>query len=755
MTVSRNDIQTLIAEIDQLLWVGGQTTETEDTNLQPRYQAVLEKARWCLGNLIRQVDVPTPPPATLMPAQQDTADAIAQAVIAQMNFQRQDWLQPMQLELETLRQQRETLQRDIHHLETHQRQMSHELLQTVMHRCSESIKQELLAVFEQVQGQLGQAIAGTPSHTANPSALQQLDWLERLRSLEQQADQLFLSLDQTFHQVFDSLEQDVHSYHQALSQKLGQIHELQHQSLLNTATDANVLPQAATPMDSTQESGSEVAWFAQPLQLGQGDPLPTLEPLMTAELVVLEEPVEQLLHMDIVESPVPEPTATDAIATDATPAMSSDQAWEAWDEYLFTQDGEDSTSLLATDAPRVLTVDTPPLEPRSPDSPEATMSQGFAVEPTPASHLAEVDAQQGLFANLSDPAQVTEPEQDWTVSETQSVGTVLFGDPVVVPQSSEPEPDGETAADETVQEVDPNGPSLEETIASLGGLLDQVSERVAEMQAEPPSEPELDEHDPQVAAGETLLATAEVTQQKVSALDHVLDSQQMQQLTADLARFEGGQTEADTVGIETVAPNLEVSESIETIAIPPKENPSSAIQLAAQVATPEPLDTPTESSTEAPGVALDEWESRDSTTIAPVIASETAPTDRPEPEALDTTVDRVPESVPTPENEREAVVLDDIELEAADFETVVAPSSPPVNPPIRQPSNSASLPTVLPVAAMPEPEPLTTPTPALDSVEKPSTIEVPAQAVYTTLSELAWDDALAEPSDSNPDLQQG
>ncbi|NEO84309.1 MAG: hypothetical protein F6J87_08650 [Spirulina sp. SIO3F2] len=737
MTVSQTDIQELIAEVDQLLWATDEANP--DMLIEPaQYQAVLEKVRWCLSNLVRQVEVPDLEALPLNPPEQQTAEAIARAVMAQMNLQRQAWLQPMQLELETVRQQRETLRREIHHLETQQRQMSHELLQTVMHRCSEALKQELATVFDRLQGQFSQTLSGTPAPNNAPPALQQLDWLEKLRSLEQQADQLFLSLDQTFHQVFNSLEQDVQSYHQSLRHKLGQIHELQNQTLLTPGDRAEALPHQSPAAMSPRAVDSALPWQSSPvhemplLQLDQGEPLPALEPLITGEFV---EPVEQVLQLDL----NPQVSAPSQQHT-----VSSDQAWEAWDEYLFNYDPGQDEPLSAPDLSRVLTVDLPQPDPKQPPTAQDVPLELPELEP--AADLPR-EVQQELFANLSDPATVTEPERAENSSlppvTAPVAGTVLFGDPAIDPEAETLTTEDLAGALDPDEATESPGPTLEETIASLDDLLEQVSARMAETTTDAETSATDSEADEgKISPGETLLTTAEFAAQPSGQLDAVLDAQKMDQLSADLASFEA---EAPAQA------ELEHTESEPTASAPPNPVPASPIPIPSTTeAVSEPVTSPSssqETSSSNSSTQPDTDRASETTSLSAASAhvdteAMTAapnPVVTPEPaSAVPSMPDSTPQSVVIPEPEATTVV-------APSSSQIPAPEPARTNavPPVPEPSEH---PTQTDAVSIPPPATIaieTTPSPSSAAATDP-TIELPAHAVLSSLSDLDWKHNSAE-----------
>lgn len=666
VTVSQNELQALITEIDQVLQVAS-GSEAVEWDTPERH--LLEKVRWQLSLWHRQLTTETPAALTLSRPEQDTANAIAQAVIAQMNLQRQDWLHPMQLELETLRQQRESLYRDIRHLETHQRQIAHEVLQTVMHRCSEVLKQEMRGMFEQLQRQFTSAWGAQAAGSRSPNAQQHLDWLEQLRSLEHQADQLFLSLDHTFHRVFESLEQDLQGYHQSLSLKLIELYDLQQQMLLTPAdAPAHLL------LAEIGETTTTV-----PAQVSAATSLPTDTPPAVAE-----EPLDLLLQIDL------------PMTAMATPAP-AEEAWEAWDEFLFRGDQPLDPPLPPAEA--VLTTPAGSAPPPIVQPPEQ-----LTAEPT--------DAHAALFANLHDPATLP-PLEPEPISEDQLPAIALFGDALETSTPAMPSPLPE---EEATDEVAGEGPTLEETIASLSDLLEQVAEQVAEGSALESALAE-DATEGAIAPGETLLATAEVDAQTAENLEQLLDLDQLQQLAQDLAHFEtqaarsASASPADSPQPEP-SPNRMPDPPLaaaESLGPEPPTNSSPDAEFRASSPPDEPThDTrsPVEPAADVYTPAVDMW-STVATTAVP-----------PDEEVIELTA--------------ETVIADGELIDQEEIEVPPAPAES--DPEILEPEILETVPQhPLPVTSAPS-------APHPESVVPTVEADIPAQAILGNLSELAWDE---------------
>ncbi|MBP0016673.1 MAG: hypothetical protein J7647_03850 [Cyanobacteria bacterium SBLK] len=567
--ISYNDIQALIAEIDRVLPDRSERVETspesptEDNGIKENaQQAVLEKVRWYLLDLRNQIEIEPGEPSSVQGGQQ-TAIAIASAVMSQLNLHRQDWLQPLHGEIADLRRQRESLLAEIRALEGRHLQLMSDFLQILLGRCSKALQQELSLTLEKFETQLWQLqdarmekIASTP--------LQQLDRLQKLRSLQQQADLLVLNLDRTLRKVFESLEGDMQSYHQSLSRGIEEMHELGRQGKtilaayfqrLNPDSPLN-LPNPSMPpregidFEETNNLSLEemVAPDTSDLEASQSSSM-AMFPFAGMEIPPAPTSREFPQGWEI-EEEGEEIESVDALfqvnIEEGDGKSEGLEAWEAWDEHLFHSDelmnaGEEET------IPVVLTLKEAELEIEEEVSVERPPRDLFSGLADPAIVAEEVVAEEVVAEEIAEtPTNLTSPPP--------TVEVELFGEPtqteeeispVVIEEdipSEEKLPTPETDS-QTLDEI------VGETIASLTELLEEKSEQVEE-------EEETEEDEViSVAAGETLLATDEVKPQPQADLETLLDSGQLKTLTEDLANFEGN---APVVEVEI--PPVEIEE---------------------------------------------------------------------------------------------------------------------------------------------------------------------------------------------------
>jgi hypothetical protein len=527
--ISYNDIQALIAEIDGVLPRQSERVETaegsltEDDRIESNRQgAVLEKVRGYLLALRNQIEVSPSDSSQLQGEDRQTANAIASAVMAQLNVRRQDWLQPLHLEVADLRRQRESLLQEIRALEGKHLQLMSDFLQILLGRCSKALQHEFALSLEKFAAQLAQ-LQDPRDEKATFTPLKHIDRLQKMRSLQQQADVLVLDLDRTFHKVFESLTGDMQSYHQSLSRGIEEMHALGQEGQnvlaayvqrLNPEMAAQIQPLAAIeaplrdrpldapssqPNDSEAPSSPNAAMF--PFAGMEIPPASTTQDWELDSENESLEPVDALFQVDL-EGEI-----------EADEGL---EDWEAWDEHLFHSDelmqsGEESI-------PIVLTLK------------EAELEELAAEEPPVPD----------LFAGLADPAIATEEPAVMPDlapdTPSSTVEVELFGEPPRE-ESESIAIEADIAPEEEQVVLETNAQSLDEivgeTIASLTELLEEKSEQLE------PEEEVVEEETLVVGAGETLLATDEVKRQPQTDLETLLDSGQLQTLAEDLANFEG------------------------------------------------------------------------------------------------------------------------------------------------------------------------------------------------------------------------
>jgi hypothetical protein len=235
----RKDIQSLINDIDGILPQAGSRLPWSKPGDATRERQVLERVRSYLVSQQQNL-------ATMTPAQAEVAQQIGQAVAQEMNILRANLMQPLQTELEALRQQRESLVQEIRQLEHTRQEMealtqqkavqqkfisefSHELIS----RCTVSLTQQLAQIMGDLEARWvsNQATAETiNSATANRGSGERVmlpqERLEQLRQLQLQSDRLLTTIDANQRVIFEALQRNLQSYQESLSQGLEKMHNL-------------------------------------------------------------------------------------------------------------------------------------------------------------------------------------------------------------------------------------------------------------------------------------------------------------------------------------------------------------------------------------------------------------------------------------------------------------------------------------------------------------------------------------------------
>lgn len=258
---SLKDIQSLIADLDSILPKAETRLPWSKPGDVARERRVLERVRSYLVSQQQNLVIgskQSPVPAT--PDQpEEVVQQIVQAVTQEMSFLRADLMQPLQADIEALRQQREALVQEIQQLEhkrrqidstnqrsTPQQQMISELSQGVIDRCTASLTQHLaqiLANFERrvlntesPQRSLNTSVvpqwAIAPAVEQNPieGMMQAQATQEQLRQLQENSDQWVTTLEANQRAIFETLSQDLQAYQTSLSQGLERMHSLGSQS---------------------------------------------------------------------------------------------------------------------------------------------------------------------------------------------------------------------------------------------------------------------------------------------------------------------------------------------------------------------------------------------------------------------------------------------------------------------------------------------------------------------------------------------
>lgn len=275
MTSQKDQIQALISDIDGVLqkttprlpWVmSGEVTQQRQTLERVRNYLVSLQRRMAVQDGYQQVgnrpdllahDIyyqqPNHAAAIDVPhgAEPDevTAQQMLQTVIQEMGHLRANLMQPLQSDLEAMRQQRESLLEEIRQLEAqrgalspqgNQQQAVNEFLQALMGRLQETLPQQVAQAL-QSSGQLSLPSGDRPALTESTSV--PAIYAAGGGITPSNTDQLIIKLDSTLKVIFESLERSVQAYQESLSQGLDRMHGLGQQGEMMFTALVNHLAQ--------------------------------------------------------------------------------------------------------------------------------------------------------------------------------------------------------------------------------------------------------------------------------------------------------------------------------------------------------------------------------------------------------------------------------------------------------------------------------------------------------------------------------
>ncbi|MGJ5628484.1 hypothetical protein [Nostoc sp. CALU 1950] len=341
MTSSADEIQKLIADIDNLLASGGKRLSRFLSGQAQEPKEVLERIRDFLVKLQEKEalesgipnqssEEPRSPLVTkfidrdynqyslpqIEPSQeQNTVGA------GQLKNEFSRLIQPLRSELESLLQERATLIQEIRQLEqkrlqnyslaqqlTNQEQMITEFLQVLMSR--------LVPTLTPLVGQGGENSASSsraPNHanSATQTFLESPDSVERLTHLARELDQRLLSLDGTVNVVFEALQRNINTYYESLSQALARMHSKGMQGEQLMASFLNNLTQhlqQESPSSQLSFLGVESETLSSPPSLVEPtaiaaevapQPLELIQPETSSPLTIISEEQETTLTEDL------------------------------------------------------------------------------------------------------------------------------------------------------------------------------------------------------------------------------------------------------------------------------------------------------------------------------------------------------------------------------------------------------------------------------------------------------------------------
>ena len=274
MNSQKYKIQALIAEIDEVLskpaprlpWTGSLDTVHQ--------RQLLERVRAYLASPDSKVATakgpaspsarpqPVPMPKLPMPAPRlSAAEQITLAVTGEINHLRSTLTEPLQRDIEALRQEQQALVQEIKQLEAkrqqqqslaqqqaNQQQIISEFLQVLTARLEETLDRDFSQMLGGAKNQLLQSSAAPYSLGSRQSEQPAIDVtlseqtseehplltpaqrLEQMQSFQARADNLLMRLDSTVGIVFDALQANLETHQASLSQGIENMYGLSQQS---------------------------------------------------------------------------------------------------------------------------------------------------------------------------------------------------------------------------------------------------------------------------------------------------------------------------------------------------------------------------------------------------------------------------------------------------------------------------------------------------------------------------------------------
>ncbi|WP_414548730.1 hypothetical protein [Anabaena sp. CCY 0017] len=267
MTSRADEIQKLIADIDNLLNSSGKRLSRLLSGQVPETREVLEKLRTflvqqteseildsndqnqltgevqrspLLEKFVTQANSQSMVTPRQLSAQSDQPTTEQSNLLSQqLKSELSILIQPLQAELVTMMQERATLVQEIRQLEqrrlhnhslsqqwANQEQMISEFLQLLMSRIASNLMPQI------ADNVAHESSSATTNNHSNPEVissaaqpfLESSEQAERLTHLTKELDQRLLSLDGTVNFVFEALQRNINTYHESLCQGLARMH---------------------------------------------------------------------------------------------------------------------------------------------------------------------------------------------------------------------------------------------------------------------------------------------------------------------------------------------------------------------------------------------------------------------------------------------------------------------------------------------------------------------------------------------------
>ncbi|MBD2593656.1 hypothetical protein H6G74_04840 [Nostoc spongiaeforme FACHB-130] len=473
MTSRADEIQKLIADIDNLLTNNGKRLPKLLSGQAPEAREVLERVRNFLVNLQAAEALQGHIPQLTGQVQQspllakfaeqvnhqsseelypsESAENIG--LSSQLKSELATLIQPLQAELTALLQERSTLMQEIRQLE--QKRLQNYSLSQQLANQEQIIGEFLQVLMNRLVPTIAPHINSTPAHdfrAASPSQYNSIELspaastptldssaqLEQLNQFATKLDQRLLSLDGTVNVVFDALQRNITTYQESLSQALARMHStgLQSEQLLvsflNNWTQQlqqqiNNLPATTVVKETSAAARSP---FPTPLETATVE---TAQPVVITNTEVANPSLEL---------PQPEVEFTADVAANDLDAMLLELTGgipQGMDAAIpLEMEGLEDLETLADDSPQPLTAPTLLPTPEAATPPPEISGMFSDLSPPTLELNDEVDQ---LYASLFHVSQSPENPTTQYEIETETSTQQFQPSSVTPPTSTEPTPD--------------------------------------------------------------------------------------------------------------------------------------------------------------------------------------------------------------------------------------------------------------------------------------------------------------------------
>ncbi|HYX15104.1 MAG TPA: hypothetical protein VE944_12200 [Nostoc sp.] len=592
MTSSADEIQKLIADIDNLLASGGKRMSRFLSGQAQEPKEVLERIRNFLVRLEEKeaLENSIPNESSEEPRSPLLTKFIEQGYnqyplprpepnheqstvgVGQLKSEFSSLIQPLRSELELLLQERGALIQEIRQLEqrrlqnyslaqqlTNQEQMITEFLQVLMSRLVPTLTPQLTQTRENSATSGANSANSEPGISATQPLLESPDSEERLTHLARELDQRLLSLDGTVNVVFEALQRNINTYHESLSQALARMHSQGMQgeqlmaSFLNNLTQ-HLQQQSPSSQPSFLEVESDTpASLTDPAEISAGVAPQSLE---------LIQPETSSLTID--------PNQQDTNTTEDLDAALLQLGIDSSQSFQQTELPQDISALIGDEVDQLYAslfgtgdVNNPSLEVSTASESTLNIAEGASVSPTVDSEAVTADTTD-LFdlGNFNPETTQQTPVETTALSDSQEelffeedtdIELVSFT-PQAVGAIDSLEIGNQPASADTINTLTELLPDtgneqelLEVSFFEDNGIITApVTPEVAEIAEIAIAKPEvlINDNQPELSSDDYIAASPQEnllcveSNQAPAVLDISLDEEQLQQLDRDLANFD-------------------------------------------------------------------------------------------------------------------------------------------------------------------------------------------------------------------------